>query len=746
MAAIGQPLTAPEAGWQRFDDAKVFPWAVGYSQYTNASSYAGTNIGTLTTNSLVFYFKGTKIRLIGDYRDGYRTTDVRVKIDGVEESFSQLAPSGTGWIYQILNYQKTGLADMIHKVEIVANGVNVSTSYVIDAIDIDDNGSDLNQRYTGQKTLYDYIRNVPMPDGDHSLDVNGVPIDIEMYNFNTDVKYSSTPTLGNTTADQRMLVLNYKGNLTIDAGVVITPQVRKKGMTIFTAGTLTNNGTISMTDRGSNAAGQNIYLYQLYNGALEMVPAAGAAGRNSYYMNPVAFDPDATGIKGVNRQTGGGGGGFGWNNSAQAALTIPQTGAGTSYSGGAGNGAAIHSGTGITASSPTTGASGRAGGNGWYYEQAATSTTKVLALPGAGVTAGVPANYGGVTYTVTDDGVGAGGLLIVYAKAINNTGTIESKGHKGMSVAATFTGNTYSDVGGGGGSGGGSINLCYTDSYNNTGVVTAAGGGRTTNTIASGTNPWLYQGWAGGDGTVTASRISVVKYLIQDGTNIKTYAAGSYTTIGTAPATEAMFTQYGMPDISVIGSAGWGTLTSPTPSVLAYMDQTATPPNAFVATAVPNPKLILPTSDIRTQRFTTMTSVSLTSTATGGGVIRLIASNDKGLTWKTWNGTSWVNIDITNLATVKANGMTPSTLNAITSAQWLQLVGSGSFITPLRFGYYLEMTASTDTALTDLITVTASMQGTWGVAVPGTDYKYSYLGTQTLQIKILSNGDFKVNY
>ena len=43
-------------------------------------------------------------------------------------------------------------------------------------------------------------------------------------------------------------------------------------------GTLTNNGTISMTARGAKAEGQNVYLFKNIEGNFEYVPAVGGTG------------------------------------------------------------------------------------------------------------------------------------------------------------------------------------------------------------------------------------------------------------------------------------------------------------------------------------------------------------------------------------------------------------------------------------------------------------------------------------
>jgi hypothetical protein len=50
------------------------------------------------------------------------------------------------------------------------------------------------------------------------------------------------------------------GDYTIPVGTMITPTNRCKGLYMFINGTLTNNGTISMTARGANAEGRFVSI------------------------------------------------------------------------------------------------------------------------------------------------------------------------------------------------------------------------------------------------------------------------------------------------------------------------------------------------------------------------------------------------------------------------------------------------------------------------------------------------------
>mgnify|MGYP000906485147 CR=1 FL=1 len=140
------------------------------------------------------------------------------------------------------------------------------------------------------------------------------------------------------TGVQWHLVLKVNGNLIINEGVTLTACKSDdgyggpKGMTIYCTGTLTNNGTISMTARGAKAEGEDVYLWKNTDNTYEFVPAAGGAGGIIATSTSTGGRP---GSSGTGRATGGGGSGAvgQWRN--------PSTGsgaAGTSYSGGSGGG------------------------------------------------------------------------------------------------------------------------------------------------------------------------------------------------------------------------------------------------------------------------------------------------------------------------------------------------------------------------------------------------------------------------
>ncbi len=231
-------------------------------------------------------------------------------------------------------------------------------------------------------------------------------------------------------------------------------------------------------------------------------------------------------------------------------------------------------------------------------------------------------------------------------------------------------------------------------------------------------------------------------YLFQDGTDIKQYISGAWSTVGTAPADQTMFDSYGMPSIATISDTIIRTLLSTNPKLLfSTSDLTALPQTKL--TAVPPDKLILPTGDIDLTSVEGVDSFTITATESGSGIIRLIASVDSGVTWYTWNGTAWVLIDSTNLTTVITDGMTISTVNARVRADWDSLIGTARKI---RFAYLESITSTTDIAETDEIIMQVDMKGSWKKAIPATEYDYSYTDNNNVQILIYVNGDYKINY
>jgi hypothetical protein len=134
-ASVGQRLSEPEEGWERYDDGNksityLGSWVHDYS----GDEYNSTSKWTSQSGAQIkFSFYGTKLRLIGTrYPD--RPNNVQITIDNINEVFSQNGPFSR----QNLTFEKTGLSEGRHNVTITVP--QFSGVYDLDAIDIDKNG------------------------------------------------------------------------------------------------------------------------------------------------------------------------------------------------------------------------------------------------------------------------------------------------------------------------------------------------------------------------------------------------------------------------------------------------------------------------------------------------------------------------------------------------------------------------------------------------------------------------------
>lgn len=280
--------------------------------------------------------------------------------------------------------------------------------------------------------------------------INGAELENKIYRFG-DIADVATKTEN----AKSTVLLKVKGNLTINEGVTLTTCKSAdgyggpKGFLIYCTGTITNNGEISMTDKGAKAEGEDVFLYKNGNDQYEYVPATGAKGgkpvsawthymhiKGEHYETINESSPGLKGEDGTNRKTGGGASG------AASAWGATTTGMSTwAYSGKGGKGTSY------------------SGGN--DGQSVATSATGKTITGNSG----------------TEIGGNAGGLLIIFANSIQNTGKITSNGVKGI----------YNN-----GTGGGSINIFYKRDITQ-GTIEAKGG------IGNDSN--------GGDGSVTIKHI-----------------------------------------------------------------------------------------------------------------------------------------------------------------------------------------------------------------------------------------------
>lgn len=360
-------------------------------------------------------------------------------------------------------------------------------------------------------SIYDIIVNDRIPDGLHTFTAN----DVNLGANQTEVKNfygSQTVNSANLSMffddvtgaqDDIMCVRIFHGDLTIDNGVTFTPPYRTKGLFLFVKGNLINNGTISMTARGSSAIAPTGDV-RIWTGAdIPATGGAGAAGVN-ITTNAIQTINGTDGGTAPARGTGGGGSGSARKAGTNSHLVTSGSGSsGTAWSGGNGGGGARMHNQNIQLSADAT-ISG--GGNGQLrYSNLTSSVAEMIIGGGAGISRGLARRWaGGVPGTTNASeynvdpyrgGHGSGGLLMIAVLGTyKDNGLLESKGSAGgQGFDAT-----------GGGSGGGSINVLAKQYVNATDTVITS----PTNDVSGGSgqapsNFSTFISGAGSDGTAT---------------------------------------------------------------------------------------------------------------------------------------------------------------------------------------------------------------------------------------------------
>jgi len=673
MATIGQPLTAPEEGWKRYDDLHpafkrpvgnwtVFEWAKMYGGSKTCSSQKGSKV--------IFKFTGTRLRLIAVRWRGF--PEVKVTIDGEERgTYTQNGENA----FQCLMYEIVGLEDKEHLVELESLTDGIMD---VDAVDIDENGrllhpdevTDIRDLEVGKRIRCHYrapIAGLPgtfiglgketadfipvlgsnAPIGDFYFimvdERNGKKILIADRNIQTHISWDALNTAGIASGSGARVIINEENKA--KGGVPIASVDAQPGY----------------PDRTKENAFDGSLVHDYFWGSEYPVKDIGWIGYD--FLTPTRLNM-------MNLVQGGAGGNL-------SRVEVQGSHDGSQWE------------------SVKTFDVGR-GQNLLRFETKEYRCWRLLARS----TAATSTWSWNVTelemYEIKDSkeneaiirlltgGVSPDDRLSEWDKYIVNSdlnGTITAGDNTvwNWSGIASWTSTTPTNSS--------SNRMCrgYT-----------AVGTYYTNRASS-----LYDSINGFRPVLIVESLSTTKYLFQDGSEIKKYVSGSgWSVVGPAPATETMIQTDGMTNLSIIDKAAVDALVSSQPKLLVWTDDSNLNKN-ITLTAIPAPRLVMPTGDIDIPAQG-ISGFSLTSAAAGQSILRVIASANGGVAWKTWNGSSWVSVDLADLSAVKANGMTPDTFNALTEDNWNALLNGSDKI---RFAYYLDQDKSADTLNVDQITI-----------------------------------------
>lgn len=147
-ATVGEQLLQPEEGWRRYDDTdNNIKYTDNFVLVNNDKCFNGTShqVGQNSSPKYIkFKFYGSKIRIISIFCNVYPEC-AYIKIDGIEYNFKI-----NGDIkYNALAFEKNDLRNTSHTVEIIQKDNNYELGFVLDAIDINEDGELL--QYTEQE-------------------------------------------------------------------------------------------------------------------------------------------------------------------------------------------------------------------------------------------------------------------------------------------------------------------------------------------------------------------------------------------------------------------------------------------------------------------------------------------------------------------------------------------------------------------------------------------------------------------
>lgn len=160
-------------------------------------------------------------------------------------------------------------------------------------------------------------------------------------------------------------------------------------------------------------------------------------------------------------------------------------------------------------------------------------------------------------------------------------------------------------------------------------------------------------------------------------------------------------------------------------------------------TALPKGQLVKPLGLISLASYDSIKTVNITASTSGDAAIRYAVTPDL-TNYYTYDSANdkWVSVE-TTAAGVLENGMTEAEVAAIPTEAWTSLTQTSESV---GFAYALSMTALSETCYVDALTLTVDMVGSWRAAVYGSEFTYAYPNNVSMEVKLLVDGNWKVNY
>ena len=154
-------------------------------------------------------------------------------------------------------------------------------------------------------------------------------------------------------------------------------------------------------------------------------------------------------------------------------------------------------------------------------------------------------------------------------------------------------------------------------------------------------------------------------------------------------------------------------------------------------TGQPKPQTIEPTSLINTGAVSTVQSINITNTITDATVKFAITTDLT--TYKVYDATEgdWV---ISN--NIEEDGMSIAQINALTP----EILALLDISNGIAFKQCFIATSENASAELSEISAVVDIDGSWSQSVHGNDYSVSYPNKTTMSVRLLTNGDYIINY
>lgn len=153
--------------------------------------------------------------------------------------------------------------------------------------------------------------------------------------------------------------------------------------------------------------------------------------------------------------------------------------------------------------------------------------------------------------------------------------------------------------------------------------------------------------------------------------------------------------------------------------------------------SIPNDTLIVQQIDIDLSYVENIDYLRLVGEGTN---IRVVVSANSGESWKTFNGGSWVDVEL-NVDNVKLNGMSLETFNlVVNSTAWNELLNNS-----IRLAYLISQDGLTDVESLTRLEIQYDSFGSW-LQAKDSEYDVMYVSNSLMKVLVYVSGDIKINF